>query len=62
MFKAYQRCLVRYPVLMQAAQAGLLMAGGDAIAQTVIEKRSWKDYDTMRSVKFFGIGFIVVVS
>ena len=47
---------------MQAAQAGLLMGTGDIISQTVVERKSWKDFDTMRTVNFFGIGFIVVVS
>lgn len=60
--KAYQNALVKRPVLMQAIQAGTLMGAGDVIAQTVFEKTRIQDLDCKRSMKFFAIGFCIVVS
>lgn len=60
--KSYQNALAKRPVLMQAIQAGTLMGAGDVIAQTVFEKTKIQDLDYMRSAKFLGIGFCVVVS
>ena len=40
---------------------GALMGCGDAISQLVIEKEK-KSYDWMRTTRFFGIGFVLVVS
>ena len=37
------------------------MGCGDAISQLVIEKEK-KSYDWMRTTRFFGIGFVLVVS
>ncbi|XP_035902443.1 protein Mpv17 [Anopheles stephensi] len=55
----YKRALVRYPVLVQSVQSGLLMGAGDVIAQGFIERKDWKSFDGMRAFKFFGIGFCV---
>lgn len=58
----YKRALVRYPVLVQSVQSGLLMGAGDVIAQGFIERKDWQSFDGMRAFKFFGIGFCVGVS
>uniref|UniRef100_A0A182TJS1 Mitochondrial inner membrane protein Mpv17 n=1 Tax=Anopheles melas TaxID=34690 RepID=A0A182TJS1_9DIPT len=55
----YKRALVRYPVLVQSVQSGLLMGAGDVIAQGFIERKDWQSFDGMRAFKFFGIGFCV---
>lgn len=58
----YKRALVKYPVLVQSVQSGILMGSGDIIAQTLIEKRNLKTLDGMRAFRFFGIGFCIGVS
>uniref|UniRef100_U5ETK0 Mitochondrial inner membrane protein Mpv17 n=1 Tax=Corethrella appendiculata TaxID=1370023 RepID=U5ETK0_9DIPT len=55
----YKLCLKKYPVLVQSVQSGLLMGTGDVIAQTLIEKKDSKQFDTFRALKFFGIGFCI---
>lgn len=55
----YKRALVKYPVLVQSVQSGILMGSGDIIAQTLIEKRNLKTLDGMRAFRFFGIGFCI---
>ncbi|CAH0405919.1 unnamed protein product [Chilo suppressalis] len=42
LFKLYQQSLNRRPYLMQAVQTGTLMAAGDLICQTFIEKKTTK--------------------
>lgn len=61
-FKLYQQVLVRRPYLIQAVQTGALMGAGDLISQTLIEKKSLKHVDYMRTIKFSSIGFFVGVS
>ncbi|KAL1380476.1 hypothetical protein pipiens_014164 [Culex pipiens pipiens] len=58
----YKRALVKYPVLMQSVQSGILMGTGDVIAQTLVEKRQFNQLDGMRAIRFFGIGFVIGVS
>ncbi|XP_046393047.1 protein Mpv17-like [Ischnura elegans] len=58
-FRAYQRILMKHPTKVQALQTGVLMGAGDAVAQTLIEKRNFKEYDFVRTVRFFGIGFCI---
>lgn len=55
----YKRALVKYPVLMQSVQSGILMGTGDVIAQTFIEKQKLSSIDGMRAFRFFGIGFCI---
>ncbi|CAG9110685.1 hypothetical protein JYU34_011068 [Plutella xylostella] len=59
LFKLYQNALNRRPYLMQAVQAGTLMGAGDIISQTLIEKKSFKDYEIKRTLQFSSIGFFV---
>lgn len=61
-FKIYQQALVRRPYLIQAVQTGALMGAGDLISQTIIEKKTLKHVDYMRTIKFSSIGFFVGVS
>lgn len=61
-FKLYQQALVRRPYLVQAVQTGALMGAGDLISQTLIEKKSLKQVDYIRTIKFSSIGFFVGVS
>ncbi|RVE45581.1 hypothetical protein evm_009778 [Chilo suppressalis] len=59
LFKLYQQSLNRRPYLMQAVQTGTLMAAGDLICQTFIEKKTTKQVDYKRTIGFSSIGFFV---
>ncbi|XP_072936093.1 mitochondrial inner membrane protein Mpv17 [Epargyreus clarus] len=59
LFQLYQNLLNRRPYLVQAVQTGTLMAAGDIISQTLIENKSLKQADYMRTLKFSSIGFFV---
>jgi len=54
--RVYQSILKRRPKLTQALTAGSLMAAGDVIAQTFIERTSWKEYSPQRTGRFFIFG------
>ncbi|CAH0558171.1 unnamed protein product [Brassicogethes aeneus] len=58
--KAYKILVNKHMTVYNAFQTGFLMAGGDFIAQTVVEKKSLESYDTVRTAKFFGIGLLFV--
>ncbi|XP_031831130.1 mitochondrial inner membrane protein MPV17 [Nomia melanderi] len=55
--KLYQRLLIKYPLRIQAVQAGTLMALGDQIAQNLVERK--KDLDYIRTIQFGSIGFFI---
>ncbi|XP_015119217.1 protein Mpv17 [Diachasma alloeum] len=55
----YRNLLSKYPLRMQAIQAGALMAVGDQIAQNFVEKRKFEDIDYIRTAKFYAIGFCI---
>ncbi|XP_033331782.1 mitochondrial inner membrane protein MPV17 isoform X1 [Megalopta genalis] len=57
--KLYQRVLTKYPLRTQAVQAGILMALGDEIAQNLIERKTFRELDYMRTVQFACIGFCI---
>lgn len=46
---------------VQAVQAGLLMGAGDLCAQKFFTKQETVDIDYIRTLKFFSIGFLLVV-
>lgn len=46
--------------MVPAIQTGTLMAGGDQIAQHLIERRRYTDLDFVRTAKFGCIGFFMV--
>ncbi|XP_011496434.1 PREDICTED: protein Mpv17 [Ceratosolen solmsi marchali] len=58
-FRIYTKLLAKYPLGMQALQAGALLGLGDQIAQNYIEKRSAKNLDLIRTAQFAGIGFFI---
>ncbi|CAG9783060.1 unnamed protein product [Diatraea saccharalis] len=58
-FKLYQQLLNRRPYLMQAVQTGTLMAAGDIICQSLIEKKKLRHLDVKRTIGFSSIGFFV---
>ncbi|XP_051159266.1 protein Mpv17 [Leptopilina boulardi] len=57
--RVYQKLLSRFPLGMQAVQAGTLMALGDQIAQNLVEKRTFDSLDFKRTAGFAGIGFFL---
>ncbi|XP_054014112.1 protein Mpv17 [Hylaeus anthracinus] len=57
--KIYQRLTSKYPLIVQATQAGTLMALGDQIAQNLVEQRKIKDLDFVRTAQFGSIGFFI---
>ncbi|XP_043479408.1 protein Mpv17-like [Leptopilina heterotoma] len=57
--RGYQKLLSRFPLGMQALQAGTLMALGDQIAQNLVEKRRFDELDFKRTAGFAGIGFFI---
>lgn len=61
-FKIYQDLLVRRPYFVQAVQTGVLMAAGDVISQSAVEKTPLTSIDVARTLRFSSIGFFVVVS
>lgn len=59
--KVYRRVVTRYPIIIQATQAGILMALGDQIAQNFIERKKFKELDFLRTAQFGSIGFFITV-
>lgn len=62
LFKMYQDVLIRRPYFVQAVQTGVLMAAGDVISQSAVEKTPLSSLDVSRTLRFSSIGFFVVVS
>lgn len=48
------------PYLAEYSRAGAIMAAGDVLAQTVVEKKEFKDIDYIRTVKYGSLGFLFV--
>eukprot|EP00088_Acartia_fossae_P007435 TRINITY_DN13495_c0_g1_i2.p1 TRINITY_DN13495_c0_g1~~TRINITY_DN13495_c0_g1_i2.p1 ORF type:complete len:183 (-),score=16.46 TRINITY_DN13495_c0_g1_i2:391-939(-) len=59
-WRQYTRVLEKYPWRTQILQSGILCATGDAIAQTLVERKKLSDFDPSRSAKFFILGSCVV--
>lgn len=53
---AYTRALHKYPTIVQSLQAGTTMFMGDVLAQLVVENKPVKDYELIRSARFFALG------
>ncbi|GMT31350.1 hypothetical protein PFISCL1PPCAC_22647, partial [Pristionchus fissidentatus] len=53
MIRWYKRMMQTRPLLTQMVSSGMISAAGDAIAQFAIEKRSVREYDLMRTARFF---------
>ncbi|KAK7475646.1 hypothetical protein BaRGS_00033139 [Batillaria attramentaria] len=60
LWRGYLRVLDKYPLLTMASTTGTLMAAGDAISQVAIERVPLKQYDTVRSTRFFVLGFCAI--
>ncbi|KAK9703631.1 Mpv17 / PMP22 family [Popillia japonica] len=52
----YKRVLNKHPVLTQTIQVGVVMGGGDVISQVVVEKKSYKEYNFLRTAQFSSVG------
>ncbi|KZC05148.1 Protein Mpv17 [Dufourea novaeangliae] len=57
--KLYKKLLTKYPLRVQAIQAGTLMALGDQIAQNLVERKRIQDLDLVRTAQFASIGFFI---
>ncbi|KAK7091279.1 mitochondrial inner membrane protein Mpv17-like [Littorina saxatilis] len=60
LWRSYLRVLDKYPISTMCSTTGTLMAAGDAISQLAIEGNTIKKYDTVRSGRFFVLGFCVM--
>ncbi|KAF7268402.1 mitochondrial inner membrane protein Mpv17-like [Rhynchophorus ferrugineus] len=60
MLRAYQKLLDKHFLLVQCVQTGSMMAVGDVVAQTLIEKKQNKEFEPMRTVKFGLLGVCFV--
>lgn len=58
----YKRVLNKHPVLTQTIQVGVVMGGGDVISQVVVEKKSYKEYNFLRTAQFSSVGLCFLVS
>lgn len=56
LLKVYQRALQVHPVRTAALSAGTLMTLGDAIAQTLVEKKPLSKFEFKRSLRFLVFG------
>lgn len=56
-WRSYLRVLQKYPLPTMCSTTGTLMATGDALSQLVFEKVPVKQYDVVRSSRFFVLGF-----
>ena len=50
------------PVLIPSIQTSILMATGDVLAQTIVEKKRNEKYKLKRTCQFAGVGLILTVS
>lgn len=58
----YQKLLDKHFLVVQCIQTGSMMAIGDVVAQTLIEKKKNNEFESMRTVKFGLLGVCFVVS
>jgi len=58
--RLYRNAMAKYPTLISSVQAGALMGAGDAVSQVLIEKRSLKEYEFSRSLRFASLGLFLV--
>jgi len=59
-WQSYLAILERYPARTVSINTAVLMTSGDVIAQLVLEKRRpTRDYDFIRTVRFFGVGLLL---
>lgn len=61
-WRVYQKTLVKYPILIQAAQSGVLMGTGDLIAQSIVEKKPFENINWLRTAQFASVGLFIGVS
>lgn len=59
-WRLYQNAIKKYPLGSQAIQTGALMAAGDVIAQTVIDRRGLGELELGRVARFGAIGTCLV--
>lgn len=59
--RTYKGLLQQYPFGSQCAQCGVLMGSGDLIAQTVVERKKFRDINFERTAFFASLGVVLVV-
>jgi len=59
-WQSYLTILERYPARTISINTAVLMTSGDVLAQLVLEKRRiTRDYDVIRTLRFFGVGLLL---
>ncbi|KAI6191594.1 Mpv17-like protein [Aphelenchoides bicaudatus] len=53
LFAAYSRCLSKWPLGTQMLSAGVIGTCGDGFCQFAVERKSLKEYDVGRGIRFF---------
>lgn len=61
-YKFYQFMLHKHPFVLQGVQTAALTGVGDFIAQKIVEKKTWDEFDVKRFLIFSSFGGIVIVS
>ena len=58
-YQIYSGLMKKHPYKASAINTSVLMGAGDVLAQTIGERKTLKDYDYARTVRFFGVGLLV---
>jgi len=58
-WRRYTKFVEQYPWGSQIVQTGVICATGDAVAQIIVERKSLKAFDLMRTARFFLMGSCV---
>ncbi|CAJ0572706.1 unnamed protein product, partial [Mesorhabditis spiculigera] len=60
MLARYMQVMNRRPLLTQCVSSALIAGGGDLLCQKLVEKRSWEQYDAIRTGRFFVLAGVFI--